>query len=220
MVRPFIRSWSALYDMLGFHEADDPDGARSIIVTSVAQRNTNVLLDSSNSYVYILLNTYFTTDHVRNELEVVHRLGGVLPSAFVEGLSIDVIWPSPRPTPCAAALVRPWTVLRPWPTQEVVDNSRNAPAVQTIGPHHRDDVPHELHREIHHDNIQYRVKAECHLCHFTTWSQYGVGHAPYDELAIRGWYKRQQWRKTLCPDCCCRYYASRHEPAHEPSLSV
>ena len=117
MVRPFTRSWSALCDMLGFHEADDPDGARSIIVTSVAQQNTNVLLDSSNSYVYILLNTYFTTDHVRNELEVVHRLGGVLPSAFVESLSIDVIRPSPRPTPLTAALVRPWAVLRPWPAQ-------------------------------------------------------------------------------------------------------
>ena len=220
MARPFIRSWSALYDMLGFHEADDPDGARSIIVTSVAQRNTNVLLDSSNSYVYILLNTYFTTDHVRNELEVVHRLGGVLPSAFVEGLSIDVIRPSPRPTPHTAALVRPWAVLRPWPAQEVVDNSWNASAIQTSGSHQTYDVPHELHREIHHDNIQYRVKAECHLCHLTTWSQYGVGHAPYDELAIRGWYKHQQWRKTWCPDCCCRYYASRHETAHESSLSV
>ena len=82
MVRSFIRSWSALYDMLGFHEADDPEAARSIIVTSIAQRNANLLLDSSNSYVYILLNTYFTSDYVRNELEVVHRLGGVLPSSF------------------------------------------------------------------------------------------------------------------------------------------
>ena len=214
MVRSFIRSWSALYDMLGFHEADDPEAARSIIVTSIAQRNANLLLDSSNSYVYILLNTYFTSDYVRNELEVVHRLGGVLPSSFVEGLSIDVIRPSPRLTSHTAALVCPW------PAHELADNSWNAPAIQTSGSHRMYDAPHELHREILHDNIQYRVKAVCRLCYFTTWSQYGVGHAPYDELANRGWYKHRHWRKTWCPDCCRRYYASPHEPAHEPSLPV
>ena len=49
------------YDMLGFHEADDPESARSIIVTSMAQRNVNVLLDSDNYYVNIHLHTYFSS---------------------------------------------------------------------------------------------------------------------------------------------------------------
>ena len=95
--------------MLGFQEADDPDSAISIIVTSVAQQNANLLLDSSNFYVCIQLLTYFSSSYIRHELEVFQRLGGVLPSSFVEGFSIDVIQPTPRstyrpPTPSAPRL--------------------------------------------------------------------------------------------------------------------
>ena len=227
MVRSFIRSWSALYDMLGFHEADDPESARSIIVTSIAQRNANLLLDSSNSYVHILLNTYFTSDYVRNELEVVQRLGGVLPSSFVEGLSIEVIQPIPRLASHSAALAGPW------PAHELADTSWDPPAIQTRGFPRMYDEPRaswaagagssgyqSTHREMHYDNKQFRVKAVCRLCYYTTWSQFGVGNTPYDELANLGWYKHRYWRKTWCPDCCRRYCDARQEPAHEPSLPV
>ena len=225
MVRSFIRSWGALYDMLGFHEADDPESARSIIVTSIAQRNVNLLLESSNSYVHILLNTYFTSDYVRHELEVFQRLGGVLPSSFVEGLSIEVIEPIPRLTSHPAALAVPR------PAYELADTSWEPPAIQTSVSLRTYDGPsaswaacegssgyQSTHYEMHYDNKLFRVKAVCRSCYQTTWSQFGVGNTPYDELANLGWYKHHYWRKTWCPDCCRRYYDAPQEPAHEPSL--
>ena len=221
MVRSFIRSWGALYDMLGFHEADDPESARSIIVTSIAQRNVNLLLDSSNFYVYILLNTYFSSDYVRHELEVFQRLGGVLPSSFVEGFSIEVIQPIPRPT------FRPATLPVPRPAYELADISWEPPAIQTTVSLRTSDEPsaswaawegsrgyQSTYYEMHSDNKLFRVKAVCCSYPQKTWSKFGLGNTPYDELANLGWYNQHYWRKTWCPDCCLCYYDAPQEPAH------
>ena len=223
MVRSFIRSWGALYDMLGFHEADDPESARSIIVTSIAQRNVNLLLDSSNFYVYILLNTYFSSDYVRHELEVFQRLGGVLPSSFLEGLSIDVIQHTPRP------MFRPAALPVPRLAYELADTSWEPPAIQTTVALRTSDGPcaswaalegsrgyQSTYYEMHSDNKLFRVKAVCRSCPQTIWSKFGVGNTPYDELANLGWYNQHYWRKTWCPDCCRCYYDAPQEPAHEP----
>ena len=220
MVRSFIRSWGALYDMLGFHEADDPESARSIIVTSIAQRNVNLLLDSSNFYVYIQLHTYFSSCYIRHELEVVQRLGGVLPSSFVEGLSIDVIQPTSRPafrppTPSASRL-----------TYELDDITREPPVAQTVVSPRTPDgwnsssvawdgSRRELstYYEMGPDNILFRIKAVCCTCPQQIWSKFGHGSTPYDELSILGWYSKH-WR-TWCPDCCVRY-RTLQEPARDP----
>ena len=220
MVRSFIRSWGALYDMLGFHEADDPESARSIIVTSIAQRNVNLLLDSSNFYVNIRLHTYFSSCVIRHELEVVQRLGGVLPPSFVEGLSIDVIQPTARPA------LRPPTPSTPRLTYELADNFWEPPVAQTVASPWTSDGWNSssaawdgsrrdlfTYYEMGPDNILFRIKAVCCTCPQQIWSKFGHGSSPYDELSILGWYIKH-WR-TWCPDCCVRYRMLQ-EPARDP----
>ena len=201
--------------MLGFQEADDPDSAISIIVTSVAQQNANLLLDSSNFYVCIQLHTYFSSSYIRHELEVFQRLGGVLPSSFVEGFSIDVIQPTPRST------YRPPTPSAPRLTYELADNFWEPLVAQTVAsprtsdgcnlsPAAWDSSRRDLstYYEMGSDNILFRIKAVCWSCPQQIWSKFGHGSTPYDELSSLGWYSKHYWRKTWCPDCCLRYYRS------------
>ena len=222
MVRSFIRSWGALYDMLGFQEADDPDSAISIIVTSVAQQNVNLLLDSSNFYVCIQLHTYFSSSYIRHELEVFQRLGSVLPSSFVEGFSIDVIQPTPRST------YRPPMPSAPRLTYELADNFWEPPVAQTVASPRTSDGWNSssaawdgsrrdlsTYYEMGSDNILFRIKAVCCSCPQQIWSKFGHGSTPYDELSSLGWYSKHYWRKTWCPDCCLRYRTPQ-EPAREP----
>ena len=215
MARSFIRSWGALYDMLGFQEADDPDSAISIIVTSVAQQNVNLLLDSSNFYVCIQLHTYFSSSYIRHELEVFQRLGGVLPSSFLDGFSIAVIQPTPRSTH------RPPMPLAPRLTYELVDNFWEPLVAQTVASPRTSDGCNlssaaldssrrdlSTYYEMGSDNILFRIKAVSCSCPQQIWSKFGHGSTPYDELSSLGWYSKHYWRKTWCPDCCLRYYRS------------
>ena len=91
MARSPVLSWYELHSIFGYAEADEPELARSVIVTNFITPHQNAIIASSNYYVNINLHTYFSADPIPHFGEVTQRLATVLPRETFASLSIEVL---------------------------------------------------------------------------------------------------------------------------------
>ena len=64
MARSPVRSWNELYNMICYAEADEPELARSIIITKFTTSHQNAIIASESFYVNISLHIYFSSDPI------------------------------------------------------------------------------------------------------------------------------------------------------------
>ena len=92
-----IRSWDKLYDLLGYPEAEDPEVACAIIITTFTAPHQNPVIALENFYVNIKLHSHLSAVPVSHFGEVTQRLATILPWATMAGISIEVLQ---LPGPC------------------------------------------------------------------------------------------------------------------------
>ena len=86
-----VRSWDKLYDLLGYPEAEDPELACAIIITTFTAPHQNPVIASENFDVSIKLHSHLSAVPVSHFGEVTQRLATILPWATMAGLSIEVL---------------------------------------------------------------------------------------------------------------------------------
>ena len=91
IARSAVRSWNELYTMICYAEADEPESARSSIITNFTTSHQNAIIASENFYVNINLHIYFSSDPIPNFGEVTQRLATILPRETMASLSIEVV---------------------------------------------------------------------------------------------------------------------------------
>ena len=86
-----IRSWSALYNLLGHPEPDDAELTRAVIITFFAAPHQDPFFASESYYVRILLHSHLSAEPVQHFAEVMNRLRIILPPQAMAGISVDVL---------------------------------------------------------------------------------------------------------------------------------
>ena len=82
--------------MLCYAEADEPELARSIIITKFTTSHQNVIIASENFFVNINLHTYLSSDPIPHFGEVTQRLATILPRETMACIFIAVLQISAR----------------------------------------------------------------------------------------------------------------------------
>ena len=86
-----IRSWSALYNFLGYPETEDAELTRAVIITFFTAPHQNQVFASESYYVRILLHSHLSAEQVQHFAEVMNRLRIILPPQAMAGISVDVL---------------------------------------------------------------------------------------------------------------------------------
>ena len=80
-----IRSWSALYNFLGYPEPEDVE------LTFFTAPHPNPVFASESYFVRILLHSHVSADPVQHFAEVMNRLRTILHPQSMAGISVDVL---------------------------------------------------------------------------------------------------------------------------------
>ena len=77
--------------MLWYAEADEPELARSIIITNFTTYHQNAIIASENFYANINLHIFVSSDPTPHFGEVTQRLATILPRETMASLSLEVV---------------------------------------------------------------------------------------------------------------------------------
>ena len=86
-----IRSWSALYSLLGYPEPEDAELTRAVITTFFVAPHQDLAFASESYYIRILLHTHLTAQPVQHFAEVMNRLCIIIPPQSMACISLDVL---------------------------------------------------------------------------------------------------------------------------------
>ena len=86
-----IRSWSSLYNFLGYPEPDDAELTRSVIITFFTAPHQDPVFASESHYVSIQLHSHLITESIQHFAEVLNRLRTIMPPQAMASISVDVL---------------------------------------------------------------------------------------------------------------------------------
>ena len=86
-----IRSWSALYNLLGYPEPDDAELTRAVIITFFTAPHQDPVFASESHYVRIQLHSHLSAEPVQHFAEVLDRLRTIIPPQAIASISVDVL---------------------------------------------------------------------------------------------------------------------------------
>ena len=93
-----IRSWSALYNLLGYPEPDDAELTRAVIITFFTAPHQDPVFASESHYVRIQLHSHLSAEPVQHFAEVMNRLRIIIPPQAMPSISVDVLQVPARQT--------------------------------------------------------------------------------------------------------------------------
>ena len=86
-----IRTWSALYNVLGYPEPDDPELTRTIIITYFIASHQDQVFASETYFVRIPLHFHRSSETVPHLMEVMSRLRTIISPQAMVSISVEVL---------------------------------------------------------------------------------------------------------------------------------